>query len=428
MIHSNTPDRKSKEDCEESVNSFLPLLQTSEKRCKIFYTLCAKSNQQKEEKMKPIKIACTALVLLLLTSCGAKKPEETTSSATTGSVVTDLPGGDTESVDTVKIYSGALQEDGGMSENALQYVRFGNTDLIGHVIPNEVWNIGDKDVEKQLATIAAQFADSTLKQDREIRMYDTVNIDYVGSIDGVEFSGGSTGGQGTDVTIGITSYIDDFLEQLIGHKPGETVNVSVTFPEDYGKEELNGKDALFVTTINYIAFTPELTDELVAEKLTYADCKTVAELEAYVRETLSAESIEEYVLEHLTSIPVSELPQAYVDYQLSLMLEYYRGYAESYGLDIDTFLSYAFGTTAEALKEEMRPYCEEQAHLALVVEAAYESLGKSVGEEELKEYFSDAVENGEYEEYLSHYGAPYLKQIAAVDLLKQYIIENSVRG
>lgn len=378
--------------------------------------------------MKPIKIACTALVLLLLTSCGAKKPEETTSSATTGSVVTDLPGGDTESVDTVKIYSGALQEDGGMSENALQYVRFGNTDLIGHVIPNEVWNIGDKDVEKQLATIAAQFADSTLKQDREIRMYDTVNIDYVGSIDGVEFSGGSTGGQGTDVTIGITSYIDDFLEQLIGHKPGETVNVSVTFPEDYGKEELNGKDALFVTTINYIAFTPELTDELVAEKLTYADCKTVAELEAYVRETLSAESIEEYVLEHLTSIPVSELPQAYVDYQLSLMLEYYRGYAESYGLDIDTFLSYAFGTTAEALKEEMRPYCEEQAHLALVVEAAYESLGKSVGEEELKEYFSDAVENGEYEEYLSYYGAPYLKQIAAVDLLKQYIIENSVRG
>ena len=378
--------------------------------------------------MKPIKIACTALALLLLTSCGAKKPEETTSSATTGSVVTDLPGGDTESVDTVKIYSGALQEDGGMSENALQYVRFGNTDLIGHVIPNEVWTIGDKDVEKQLATIAAQFADSTLKQDREIRMYDTVNIDYVGSIDGVEFSGGSTGGQGTDVTIGITSYIDDFLEQLIGHKPGETVNVSVTFPEDYGKEELNGKDALFVTTINYIAFTPELTDELVAEKLTYADCKTVAELEAYVRETLSAESIEEYVLEHLTSIPVSELPQAYVDYQLSLMLEYYRGYAESYGLDIDTFLSYAFGTTAEALKEEMRPYCEEQAHLALVVEAAYESLGKSVGEEELKGYFSDAVENGEYEEYLSYYGAPYLKQIAAVDLLKQYIIENSVRG
>ena len=77
MIHSNTPDRKSKEDCEESVNSFLPLLQTSEKRCKIFYTLCAKSDQQKEEKMKPIKIACTALALLLLTSCGAKKPENT---------------------------------------------------------------------------------------------------------------------------------------------------------------------------------------------------------------------------------------------------------------------------------------------------------------------------------------------------------------
>lgn len=81
---------------------------------------------------------------------------------------------------------------------------------------------------------------------------DTVNIDYVGSVDGVEFAGGSTQGYGTELVIGSHSYIDDFEEQLIGAHPGDTVNVVVTFPENYGVEELNGKEAVFVTTINGI--------------------------------------------------------------------------------------------------------------------------------------------------------------------------------
>lgn len=81
---------------------------------------------------------------------------------------------------------------------------------------------------------------------------DTVNIDYVGTIDGVAFDGGNTQGNGTDLVIGSHSYIDDFEEQLIGHKVGETVEVVVTFPEAYGNEELNGKEAVFTTVINGI--------------------------------------------------------------------------------------------------------------------------------------------------------------------------------
>jgi len=81
---------------------------------------------------------------------------------------------------------------------------------------------------------------------------DTVNIDYVGSIDGEEFSGGSTDGTGTDLVIGSGTYIDDFEEQLIGYHPGDTVEVTVTFTEDYGVDELNGQEALFEVTINGI--------------------------------------------------------------------------------------------------------------------------------------------------------------------------------
>ena len=95
---------------------------------------------------------------------------------------------------------------------------------------------------------------STLSTDTSLTVEDgdTVNIDYVGSIDGVEFDGGSTNGQGTDLTIGSGLYIDDFEEQLIGSHPGDTVDVNVTFPEDYSSQDLQGKDALFVVTINGI--------------------------------------------------------------------------------------------------------------------------------------------------------------------------------
>lgn len=82
---------------------------------------------------------------------------------------------------------------------------------------------------------------------------DTVNIDYVGSVDGVEFEGGSTQGQGTDLVIGSGSYIDDFEEQLIGAHPGDEVNVYATFPDPYNNNpDLSGKEALFEVTINGI--------------------------------------------------------------------------------------------------------------------------------------------------------------------------------
>lgn len=81
---------------------------------------------------------------------------------------------------------------------------------------------------------------------------DTVNIDYVGYIDGEPFEGGDTQGMGTDLEIGSGSYIDDFEEQLIGHNVGETVNVVADFPENYGNMDLRGKEAEFVVTINGI--------------------------------------------------------------------------------------------------------------------------------------------------------------------------------
>ena len=90
------------------------------------------------------------------------------------------------------------------------------------------------------------------KSSLEVKDGDTVNIDYVGRIDGVAFEGGDTKGQGANLTIGSGTYIDDFEEQLIGSHPGDEVKVTVTFPENYGNVELNGKEAVFDVVVNGI--------------------------------------------------------------------------------------------------------------------------------------------------------------------------------
>jgi len=113
----------------------------------------------------------------------------------------------------------------------------------------------DSSVTEDITTnTTADAAAPTLNTDTSLVVADgdTVNIDYVGTIDGVEFPGGSTGGIGIELIIGSKMYIDDFEEQLIGHHVGETVDVVVTFPEDYGMEELNGQEAVFTTVINGI--------------------------------------------------------------------------------------------------------------------------------------------------------------------------------
>lgn len=117
-------------------------------------------------------------------------------------------------------------------------------------------NTESTDTESTDADSSAEDADSDSSYSTDTSLTvedgDTVNIDYTGYVDDVAFDGGSTNGAGADLTIGSGTYIDDFEEQLIGYHVGDTVTVNVTFPEDYGNEELNGKDAVFEVTINGI--------------------------------------------------------------------------------------------------------------------------------------------------------------------------------
>lgn len=302
---------------------------------------------------------------------------------------------------------------------------------VGISIPGEVHTISSASVQAEIDNILSQHTYEMQITDRPIEDGDTVNIDFVGSIDGVEFPGGSTDGLGTDVTIGVTSYIDDFLEQLIGHVPGESFDIEVTFPEDYGNQDLSGKDAVFAITINYILemVTPELTDDFVTENLSSVfGFNTVTELEMDITENLQeaaiARYLQNYILENTT---VTTLPEPLLKYQEYALIYYFQDYADYYGMNLEEFLiNYMSISTTDELLEYYRDDNTETATFHLIVQAIAEDAGISVTDDDVVAYFKKYVGTDDYSGYEETYGLPYLKLSVLHQAVMDYIVEKAV--
>jgi len=244
--------------------------------------------------------------------------------------------------------------------------------------------------------------------DRAVVDGDTVNIDYVGSVDGVEFSGGSTGGNGTYVTIGVTSYIDDFLYQLIGHKPGETINVEVTFPDEYpNNPDLEGKDAVFVTTINYIGDV-KLTDDMAGMYGFESSDAMIADIEVWLVEMQKTA----FVNDLLDSAVCSDVPQSVKDHINNIEIPELENQASMYGMTVEEYLLSGGFESKEVFTEKM-------ASRWLASQAIAEIEGIDVTDEIIAENFG--------EETVEIYGKPYVKQYILVNvLIPEFIYENAV--
>lgn len=246
--------------------------------------------------------------------------------------------------------------------------------------------------------------------DKAVEDGDFVNIDYVGTIDGVAFQGGSTQGEGTDVIIGVTSYIDDFLEQIVGHKPGENFDIVVTFPENYGVEELNGKDATFNITVNYIW---DVTDEKAAA-IGFSDKETMAQYVAY--NNVAMEDVTAGVAVNLviTAAQCETIPDAAYDTvyaQLKLMLTLQ---ASQYGLDANTFVQYVYGaSTAEE-------YLASQAPL----EAKWHLVFQAVSEQENILVTDADIEDAGYTDLVDVYKRPYVAYNLLQEMVSHYLEDN----
>ena len=130
-------------------------------------------------------------------------------------------------------------------------------------------SVSEADLETEIKSMLESLAE-LVEVDRAAVDGDTVNINYVGLLNGEAFEGGTDDSEtGHDLVLGSNSFIDGFEEGLIGAVAGDKIELNLIFPENYGKEELNGQAVVFQVTVNAVkeSVVPEFTDELLAEKI-----------------------------------------------------------------------------------------------------------------------------------------------------------------
>lgn len=282
----------------------------------------------------------------------------------------------------------------------------------------------DAKIEAELLNKAVYSTES----DKVLEMGDKINLDYVGYIDGIAFENGSTEGNGTDITLGQAGYIDDFEEQIAGHKVGESFDINVTFPEDYGKEELNGKEAVFSITINGVYEIPELTDAFVKEN--YSDiASTVAE---YRQHLIDEEVVNEmlnygytYVYNNTT---INEYPDSYVKvvmgrekYSDEQTLEYYA----QMGLQM-TWKDF-IGMSDSEYEAELRLNAEDKVKSQLMIQAIFEAENMTITDEAYNAVIAELGGSDELSnQIVEEYGEGYIRQEAMKDLVEEFLNSKAV--
>jgi trigger factor len=362
-----------------------------------------------------------ALCMGMFAACSAASSSSTASDSTSTGTTADVD------------FSKGLTEGGYLEGvNALEYVTL--PEDYDHIpLPADVTTVSDETVQTQIDTILANFATAEQITDRAVEMDDVVNIDYVGRIDGEEFDGGSTNGYGTSVVAGGTNYIDDFLTQIIGHMPGETFDVEVTFPDPYeSNTDLSGKDAVFEVTINYIEgelITPELTDDFVAENLTYYGWETVADMESGIRATYLSSQINNYVWDYLIdNSTITEVPQQAIDFAIQVQSNNITLQASQYSMSVADYMA-LMGSSATSLEEFFAQESQietmkEQGKDLIVMWAVGEKANITVTEDDIKTVLS----TDDLSTYESVYGMAYLKFATLYDLVYDYVVDNAVEA
>ncbi len=262
---------------------------------------------------------------------------------------------------------------------------------------------------------------------------DTVNIDFAGTIDGVAFDGGTY--EGYDVQIGSGYLLFD--SDLEGHEVGESFDLDVTFPEDYGVEELNGQTAVFNITINYIEETimPEYTDEFVAEN---TEQKTIAEYEQAVRDELIeqyAESDENYnksavAMTVVDNATINEFPQQELEQLVDRTVANVQAEADSYGYSLDTYIAARYGiSTEDSFREYVSEMAQDYLSEKIVMCAIAKAEGITVSKDDAKAYKSEMMERAGYTdeaEFDKIYDDEDLMYYTIADKVVDFLLANGV--
>ena len=248
-----------------------------------------------------------------------------------------------------------------------------------------------EEVEEEIANVQKQNGrDISIEDPAEND--DTVVIDYVGSIDGVEFEGGK--GENHSLKLGSGSFIPGFEEQLVGAKAGDEVKVEVTFPEDYHAEELAGKAAVFEVKVHEVRRTelPEIDDDFaqdVSEFDTLEEYKK--DVEKQVRERKEKEALtvkQQKLVDQIIENSEMDIPQVMIESAAEELLE---RYTSQMGVNAQQYMQYTGLSREQALEPVMAPALKN-IQTSLVLQAVAEAEGITMSDEELDAEFVKLAE------------------------------------
>lgn len=255
--------------------------------------------------------------------------------------------------------------------------------------------VSDEDVEKEFSKVVEKNSRLVTVSDRAVQSGDTTVIDFEGFIDGVAFEGG----KGTDynLVIGSGTFIPGFEDQLIGKNIGEEVDVNVSFPEEYGKEELNGKPALFKVVVKEIKVKelPTVDDEFAKD---ISEFDTIEEYKQDLRNKLeetakhkAQHEDEESVIQKVTENATVEIPAVMVEKQIDSMTRDFDMRLRYQGLDLQRYLE-IMGMDFEAFRGQFGARAENEVKVQLVVEKISQIENVEVSEAELDEEITKMAE------------------------------------
>ena len=278
--------------------------------------------------------------------------------------------------------------------------------------------VTDEDVDARIERERNNLAELVLKEGPAAEG-DTVVIDFVGSVDGVEFDGGK--GDNFSLGLGSGQFIPGFEDQLVGHKAGETVDVVVTFPEDYQAADLAGKEAKFVTTIHEVKEkeVPALDDELAKD--IDEEVETLDELKEKYRKELAEgkeaaykDAVESAAIDlAVENAEIVDLPAEMVHEEVHRAVNEFLGNMQRQGISPDMYFQIT-GTTQEDLHKQHEADAEARTKTNLVIEAIAKAEGFEASAEEIEAEISSLANDYNME-------ADRVRQLLSEDMLKHDI-------
>lgn len=251
--------------------------------------------------------------------------------------------------------------------------------------------VTDEDVEDYIAYLLDSAKEKVEVTGRAVQTGDVVNIDFEGKKDDVAFEGGTA--QGYDLEIGSGSFIDGFEDGLIGCNVGDTVDLNLTFPENY-TGDLAGQAVVFTVTVNSISemVTPELTDEYV-KGLEVEDCQNVEEFRQLVRDAMeeSAEITFRNELQTLVSEKLllmneyaEDVPEGIMNYYKDRIYMSVDAQASYYGMERNDYIVQYLGVTVDEYDKEIEALAITSAQQAMACGLIAQKEGIEVTDEELQ--------------------------------------------